>query len=541
MIRRLAKQRRGATAVIVAGAMPMLVGLAAVGIDLGAVQLERRRLQGVADAGALAAVRDPSQASAIANAMVTASPGRYPVATETVTGRYAADAAPDARFVAGGADPDAVRVTVRGDVPTLFAAVFGTRAVTVERRATARRLDLASFAVGSRLASLDGGVANALLSGLTGGNVSLSLMDYNALARAKVDLIPWLKVLGADAKVTVGSYDELLATELPAGTILGSLSRQVADPVAKAALANLATAAKGAIRLSSLISLGELGRQNDGGAGLISIDTLDIASNVIQGSATSRQVALDLGAQIPGLAKTRLWVAIGDRPANSPWIALTRDRTPVIRTAQTRVYLESTLNAAPLPGISLASVELPIFIEVASGEARLEALSCGAPRSVDLGGRPGIGQVAIARVDPNSLNIFRTPVSQADARILQTLLVSIDGRSTIDLGAAETFQVRRFDAAAIAAGTPQTVRSSTPIGGVASSLMQKVELRARLLGGLVPLPLDPVVRAVGSQLSLIAPVLDPVLMSVTNILGVGVGEEDMWVTGLRCGTPVLVQ
>ena len=531
-MRRLIAEQRGAAAVLVAGALPMLFGAAALAIDLGMVQLERRRVQGVADAAALAAARDTGQAASLAAALAAASPGRYPLSTRILTGRYRAEAAPDARFVAGAADPDAVRVTVRSEVPTLFAAVFGTPSVAVERRATARRLDLASFAVGSR-------VANALLSGLTGGKVALSVMDYNALAAAKVDLVPWLKVLGADAKLEVATFDDLLKADLPASTILGSLSRQVADPVARAALANLASAAKGTIRLAELIDLGELGRQGDGGAGLLRIDTLDLASNILQGSASGRQVAIDLGAQVPGIARTRLWVAIGERPNRAPWIAVTRDRSPVIRTAQTRIYLETQLNAQPLPGLSLASVELPLFVELASAEARLEAIECR-PRAVTLAGRPGPGQVAIARADPAALADFKTPVTLADARLLETLLLRVEGRAGIDLGANESFQARRFDAAAIEAASVQTIRSSTPVGGIATSLMQRVDLKARVLGFL-PLPLDPIVRGVGGQLSLIAPVLDPVLMSVTGVLGVGVGEADLWVTGVRCGQPILIE
>lgn len=518
----------------------MLFGAAALAVDLGMVQLERRRIQGVADAAALAAARDPGRAATLASAMVAASAGGYPLTTSTLSGRYDANAAPAARFVAGAMSADAVRVSVRAEVPTTFAAILGTSSVAVERRATARRLDLASFAVGSRLVGLDGGVANALLSGLTGSKVALSVMDYEALAGAKVDLLPWLKSLGGDAKIEVARFDDLLATELPTATVLGSLSRQVVDPTARSALNSLASAARGTIRLSHLIDLGELGRQGQGGAGLLRIDTLDLASNIIQGSARGRQVAIDLGAQVPGIAQTRLWVAIGERPNQSPWIAVTRDRSPIIRTAQARVYLEAKLNAKVLPGLSLASVELPLFVELAGAEARLEALRCG-PKTVTLAGRPSPGQVAIARIDPTLLSNFKSAVPLSDARLLETLLLRLYGRANIDLGAAATFQTRVFDAAAIDRATVQTIRSTTLTGGVASSLMRNVEIKPPQLLGIVPIPVDPVVKSVGSQLALIAPVLDPVLASVTNLLGVGLGEADLWVTGVRCGQPILIE
>lgn len=533
----LLPERRGAVAVLVAGALPVLLGMAALAVDFGVVQLERRRLQGVADAGALAAARDLSRADSLARTLVAASPGRFPMESDVTTGRYHRQAGlpPESGFTVDESDPDAVRVSVRATVPTAFARIFGTESITVERRATARRVDMAGFAIGSRLAGLDGGIANALLSGLTGGQVSLAAMDYRALASARLDLVPWLSALGADAGLNVATYDQVLQADLPAGTVLGSLSRQVVDPVAAAALSRLASAAKGTIRLAELIDLGELGQQGGSGAGLVNVSTLDLASNVIQGSATDRQVAIDLGAQVPGLARTRLWVAVGERPNAAPWIAIARDGTPTVRTAQARIYLEAKLNAQPLPGISLASVELPLFVELASGEARLESIDCVRPYAVTLSGRPSPGQVAVAHIDPDRLDDFKTPMSLSRADLLKTLLLRVEGRAAIDLGAAEAFQTRHFDADAIAGSTPQTIKGQALTGGIATSLMREIELRA------VPLPVDPVVRAVGSQLGLLAPVLDPVLNAVTGLLGIGVGEADLWVTGLRCGQPVLVE
>jgi uncharacterized membrane protein len=45
---------------------------------------------------------------------------------------------------------------------------------------------------------------------------------------------------------------------------------------------------------------------------------------------------------------------------------------------------------------------------------------------------------------------------------------------------------------------------------------------------------------VGTTLSLAAPALDAVIGQVTALAGVRVGEADVWVNGVRCGTPVLV-
>ena len=49
------------------------------------------------------------------------------------------------------------------------------------------------------------------------------------------------------------------------------------------------------------------------------MDLADAALSVANGG---RQVQLNLGATVPGLASTTAWLAIGQRPSNSPWIAI---------------------------------------------------------------------------------------------------------------------------------------------------------------------------------------------------------------------------
>src|SRR3546814_4521395 len=72
-------------------------------------------------------------------------------------------------------------------VQTCALPIFGRRAITIRRSATAAQTRMASFAIGSRLASIDGGVLNALLSGLTGSRIPLKALDYRPLAGADVD------------------------------------------------------------------------------------------------------------------------------------------------------------------------------------------------------------------------------------------------------------------------------------------------------------------------------------------------------------------
>ena len=57
MIRRLRRNRRGSVGILIALSGVMIVGGAALGIDIGMLTLSQRKLQGTADEAALAALR----------------------------------------------------------------------------------------------------------------------------------------------------------------------------------------------------------------------------------------------------------------------------------------------------------------------------------------------------------------------------------------------------------------------------------------------------------------------------------------------------
>src|SRR3546814_8511936 len=99
------------------------------------------------------------------------------------------------------------------------------------------------------------------------------------------------------------------------------------------------------------------------------------------------------------------------------------------------------------------------------------SIDCPAPdaRTVTLGARTNPGHAAIARIDPAQLDDFGTPVTLHPAKVLDTLLLDIEARADIDLGAAESWQSVRFEEADIAAGTPKSVERGSAVGGVAQS------------------------------------------------------------------------
>ncbi|MEP4113882.1 MAG: hypothetical protein ABJM38_10390, partial [Nitratireductor sp.] len=98
---------------------------------------------------------------------------------------------------------------------------------------------------------------------------------------------------------------------------------------------------------------------------------------LITGSAVAangqNQVALDLGAAIPGLARVTAAVAIGEPMQQSGWFAL-GDHGAVVRTAQTRARIDVQIGGTGI--LSGVAIKLPLFLEVAYAEGRLKRIAC---------------------------------------------------------------------------------------------------------------------------------------------------------------------
>ncbi|WP_448660124.1 TadG family pilus assembly protein [Sphingomonas sp. CJ99] len=543
-INRLLRDTGGGTAILLAAALPVLIGSAALAVDVGAVQLETRRLQGMADDAAIAAAANIPAAQGQARAAVAGAGSPATIQVDVVTGSYSADpaVAAQARFTAQATGGNAARVTLTGQSPTYFGRIFGRSSIAIARSATAARVDYAAFSVGSRLASLNDGLINGYLSALTGGSIGLTLLDYRAIAAADIDLIAYLDALKVRARLTDLNYGAVLDTPVTGEQSIGALADVIGDATAAAGLRALASQMRGgSARLGTLIDAGPLSGQDSGGLGLVRVNALSLATMLAQLQSDRRQVELDIGTAVPGLGATTLTLAVGERAVQSPWIAITDHGTPIVRTAQARLRVDSRTAPALLPGLAgLASVHVPLFVELTSAEARLERLACGPQGDwVTIAARPSPGIVALAASETAGFDDFSQPVRLSRARLVDTLLVDVTGMATIDLGVAEPWQQVSFDRSDIANNTVRTVSSSTLATGVTTSLLQQADLRVDV-AGLIGLDARKLTGAVAGQLQAVGPALDGIINLATGTLGVRYGEADVRVTGLRCGMPSLV-
>jgi len=538
-LRRFGAARGGNVAILVALGSAMLMGAGAVGIDLGLVFQARRKAQGAVDIAAMLAAVDPSQADTVARrslgdngygaATATVAPGSYDASTKGV--------APGGRFSAGGSPANAVRVGLATSVPVTFGRAIGLpAAVPLRVTGTAASAQFAAFTIGSGTLKLDGGIANALLGALLGAKLSLSVSDYDALASARVDGLRVLDALGASLNMQAANYTDIVQANASVGQMLMALRVAAADNgSAVAALSGILNALPNA---GNLVAIGQVDGLGDAaalapprgfaGPSLNVLNLLGAAASLANGQ---NQVAIDLGATVPGLLSTRLTLAIGERKRSSGWVR-PGSRNATVQTAQTRLLIETTVTA-----LGLGTITLPVYAEVAPAQATLRSLSCAGSggRKVTLDAQTGLATLAIAQVPRTAINGgSASPDLSQPAPLVTVLGITVSGRALTTLGTGS--QTLVFSDADIANHTVRTVASGNLTQSLTGSLLRNLVLSVGD-AGVPPLIQSTLTTALGT----VTPGVDLVLDTVLRSLGLRLGYADLEVDGTLCNQAVLVQ
>jgi len=594
--RRLIADRRANFAVMTALTAPVALALAAFAIDEGALYNERRAAQSIVDLAAITAAANISNAEtavlttlkdngfnsvAVQKQGTTVDPTPSKAVVEVVPGRYSgvSTIAAGSRFEAGKLPYNAVQVSLKKK-GTLYFAASVMAPPTIGTTAIGSAQPEAAFSVGSRLASLNGGILNALLGGLLGTNISLSVMDYNALVAADIDVLSFSEALATQLRLTGVTYSDVLASKATIGQIATAMANVPGlDRTSKLALQTMAAGATNTVKipLSHLIDLGSVGNLAVGQkpAGLtVAASAMSMLSAAGALANGTNQVNLNLGATIPGLTSTTLNIAIGEPPQSSPWLKVGEAGT-VVRTAQTRIKLNASVgigngnngngfgngngngNAGMNlgGGVKLLAVNLPLNVEVAYAEAKLTDVSCptGRPDSlkVTIAAQPGVVAAHLADTNATGFADFTKPQSFSDAEIadvsVKLLLINL---SLLQINGSSAFAVTNmaptnltFNATEVAAKTIKTVSTKNLTQSLTTSLVNNLSLSVKALGlGLdVTALLGTVKPAVTTLLNGVTAPVDDLVYNVLAALGVHVGEADIRVTGATCGRSVLVQ
>ncbi|EJZ21822.1 pilus assembly protein TadG-related protein [Rhizobium sp. Pop5] len=569
---RMAADTSGNIAIMAALCAPLILYSLGLGVDYGMMTLQQRRLQQLSDIGAIVAAADINHAAenlvtnfdenglniAVRNGTgyatkkgflpLTSDLQQFDAVADFTPGTYVADSSVPlgSRFAAGMQPYDAVKVGITQKAELAFAATF-TTAPDLKAVGTASASKLAAFSIGSRLASLNGGVLNALLGSLLGTDISLKAVDYEALVSADIKLLPFLDMLATDLNLTAGTYDDLLATDISYPKLLKTLGKSEGlTPAAARALEAIEKAlgtTQVKIRLEDLFDLGTTGERVIGSGSHLAAEAsvMDIVSAAALAANQEKQVAANLGGSVPGLATVKLTLAIGEMPkgAASNGIGPTG---ATVRTAQVRLALDiSLLGANSIAGLKL---HVPLYLEVAHAEARLASISClgGGVRNASVGVEvvPGVAELSLGDVDTKAFANFDSPPRVTRATLIEAPLLSVSGMAHVNLTNLSKSKLT-FQPADIAAKTVKNVSTKDTLTSAVASLMKETDIQVSVLGLGIGLSKTQVQGAVADTLTGLAKPLDELLFNLLTLLGIKIGEADIRVTDVRCQQSVLVQ
>lgn len=576
---RFARDDSGVISVMGAMALMLALAVTMIVVDTGAVLSAKRTQQAATDAAALGAVRQLDSVQAAAEQILfVLNDFDSNVATATATPVYfVADPsrAPDQRYFALGetasdgtvvdtATVNAVRVTMRGESPTYFARLFGFGELTeIETVAVAALTKHTSFSAGTRLASLDAGIANQVLGGLLGTTLNLSLVDYTALAGTTIDALTFLDALAIRAGLEAGSdtYGDLLGTTVTAGQLLAAavevLNGETTEgnpSVARVALQSaLAPVQNGSVPVDGILGATPYSDRVIGSVQTIPGSTIPIGVlDLLTGAATllgqGQAVGFGTNVNVGSLASVNGTIRVGAPMAHMA-VGKVGDS---VQTSQVEIQLNAIINAS-VAGISAAQISLPIYIEAAPGRASVDAIPCVAGGTlVTLRGEAGAAEARYGTASNSTPSIATLSAPVLLLGTIDLIELRVKGSvSTVAPPATRNFSKDEIDQ------NPPVVKTISPnvslLAGLGSALeIEQVALLSSLpwpigsvgLSELVNFLLTPITTTLSQLTTTILGALAPidlVLNQILATLGISVGEIDMIVHGAKCHAPVLVR
>jgi uncharacterized membrane protein len=209
-----------------------------------------------------------------------------------------------------------------------------------------------------------------------------------------------------------------------------------------------------------------------------------------------------------------------------------------VHTAQTRLILTAQVVGSGAAAI----VNVPIYLELASATAKATALNCTFPdgnaSTVTLGVTPAVVDAWIGDVSMSDFSNFKTPPNPPAATLVNTALLKVTGRAHATVTNMSATPVT-FNMTDIAKQAKKTVGTTNFTSSLLSKLVGDTQLTVNVLGLGIGLP-GPITTLVSGILGGAVSPLDQLLTNVLQTVGVGLGQADTWVMGLRCDGAVLV-
>jgi uncharacterized membrane protein len=556
---KFSEDERGNAVVIFGLIVLVLIGFVAMAVDAGSFYYAKRKLQGSTDLAALAAASDLANAQNAAIATLNQNGFGAANLLKVEPGVYTPDptVSPTQRFVVqGGSNVNAVRLTTQMNAPMIFGKIFNlmpaqaatssSSTVTIGAKAVGAQTSFASFAIGSGLLSINGGILNSMLGSLIGGNLSLSVMDYQNLANANIDLFSFSNALATRVQLTGVTYNQVANANVQLGDVLNAIvdtanATPGMNSGAISALSQIA-AARGvttSMTIAPLVSFGPYAQTAVGSAPIAAtVSAYDLVSAVAQIANGSHQVQTALSLNIPGIAAASLQLAIGEPPVGTSLIGIGAVGT-TIHTAQTRLLLNIQLVQTG----QTALVNVPLYIELAAGTATLTALSCSpgnvSNSTVTLAVTPSVADAWIGAVSNANFTNISTPLNPGPATLFNLLnLVTVTGSAHASISNINP-TMETFSYSDIQQKVGKTTSTTDYLTSLLTSTIGNLQVNVNVAGLGIGVP-PGIGSLVTNTITTATVPIDQLVAAVLSGLGISVGNATTWVTGVNCGNAVLV-
>lgn len=528
---------RGTIAILSALILPSLLIAAAMAGDVASVYLDRRTSQSAVDLAAINAANNMSIATEAARATLTANNLLGYKSLVVTKGNYTADTrlAPEARFKPGQMPFNAVHVALTKSSKQYFSRHFWKKGVTVTVTSLAHTTDQAAFSIGSRLAALRGGLTNQVMGALLGTNVTLTAMDYDSLLGANIRIDDLLGAIDGKLDLNAVTFNDVLRTNASVSDIIaaaGSVLSKDGNSRGANVLAALGRGSPSTLRvpLSSLIDAGSLASATMGAKSALAakVNALDVVRAAGEIANANRQLAVALNVNLLNITKLTVDLMVGERPQHSSWVTVGEVGARVT-TTQMRLRIVAEARGTGL--LNGTGIHLPLYVEVASGEAVLKEISCSDQRehSATLAVTPSAGRIALA--DLTNAELASPPNSFAAAKLVTLPLLSITAQSQLQITNLSPQDVD-FTQSDVDDQTIKRVGTEDLTASAFSSLLGSANIRITTLGIGAPLinlsQLLAILMPIGST-------LDPVVSELLRALGVSIGEADVTMHAISCG------
>lgn len=572
VLRTVRRDESGVSAILVAGAMVFMLSVGTLAVDAGMMMMRDRKLQNAADVAAMAAGHDMNRAEAIITQSLQDNGYGADVIQSIEPGNYDPSQPPATRFTPA-ASGNAIRLTLSEPVDLFFMpTVSDTETVTVGAQSIVTNVDEGAFSATTGLANLQDGVLNSLLTETLGTSISLTAVDYQGLLQTDVQAISFLEALATQVGVSAGTYNDLLAANATLGDIVNAMTsvlnaQGALDGNGTTALAALETLAVHAaaldlvtLSLSDLFDFGTLGLREIGSGGRVTditagIVAFDLLFQSLYSGKAGEIIDLGLALNVPLVANIHVAMAVGEPligdPSNPEARIVIGPVGSRIHTAPVRLQISvNLLTLASLPGLGYQAISVPIYAEVAGGDAEITGISCGATPGSDslltLLGSSGAADIFVGQVSSSTpMQNFSDPVTVQDATLLWIpLVVRLRAAAQVTIDGAGPSSVS-FTGPEMAVPTTKRIGSTLALESTFSTLISTLSIDVdrgilAITSGLLGITDAVLIQPVLNLLASVTSALDPVIAVLFRTLGLHAGYMDLTGYGARCGAPALV-